>query len=184
MFSKESKLYKSHIIEEMLRNPDNVEEAFLKCPKPKADPNDMCKAVLIDAPTQAGKTLKCFQVMQEKMKKMSGRILCLYISRANSFALVRHRSSSVLQTILALPITRSIWRRTSVQLLFATFYVEGGEAPDGGEASPLMVADMMPYVLLEVEMAFIAAINCLCDGGSTATIDETVYLTATTRRCI
>lgn len=44
----------------------------------------MYQAVLIDAPTQAGKTHKCFQVMQEKMKTMSGRTLCLYISQANS----------------------------------------------------------------------------------------------------
>ncbi len=63
-----------------------AQEGFLKFPK----------AVLIDAPTQAGKTRKCFQVMEEKMKTMSGRTLCLYISQANSCsgaAQVKQRAS-------------------------------------------------------------------------------------------
>ena len=84
MFSQEAKLYKAHIIEEMRRNPQNVDEGLFKFPKPKVEDPSRCKAVLIDAPTQAGKTRKCFLVMQEKMQKMSGRTLCLYISQANS----------------------------------------------------------------------------------------------------
>ena len=57
------------------------------------------RAVLIDAPTQAGKTSKCFGVIGEKMDHTMkhGRILCLYITQANSCsgaAQVKQRAST------------------------------------------------------------------------------------------
>lgn len=47
----------------------------------------MSKAVLIDAPTQAGKTQKCFRVIREKLARMPlhhERVLILYVTQANS----------------------------------------------------------------------------------------------------
>ena len=88
MFTKESQLYKPDIIEKMRKNPENVEDVMLKAPIIEKIDTSLYKAVLIDAPTQAGKTRKCFSVMQEKLKLVSkdGKTLVLFITQANSTA--------------------------------------------------------------------------------------------------
>lgn len=90
MFTKEAEFFKSAIIDRMRNDPENVKEELLKVPVDVAIKDDrICTAVLIDAPTQAGKTRKCFSVMQEKLKSMTektGNTLVLFITQANSTA--------------------------------------------------------------------------------------------------
>jgi len=88
MFSKEAQFFKPDVIEQMRTNPTNVRnEPPLWYPmSPPPTKGSECKAVLIDAPTQSGKTRKCFQVMQDKIKDMTGRTLVLFITQANSVA--------------------------------------------------------------------------------------------------
>jgi hypothetical protein len=90
MFTKEAQFFKPEVIEQMLKNPGNVKNDpplwYPKSPPSQEAKDTVCKAVLIDAPTQSGKTRKCFEVMQEKIKDMSGRTLVLFVTQANSIA--------------------------------------------------------------------------------------------------
>lgn len=86
MFAKESKIYKPEVISEMRRNPEAVHKEVMNVPNDKLEKKAECKSVLIDAPTQSGKTRKCFEVMQEKLIAMDGDTLILYITQANSIA--------------------------------------------------------------------------------------------------
>lgn len=75
--------------------------------------NTTWKAILIDSYCQAGKTKKCFEILNDKMQKIKGNQLVLFVTQANSCTsaiqtIQRAKNSSLINNIIPINnITRS-----------------------------------------------------------------------------
>ena len=84
-FAKESKLYKPEILAKMIKDPKNVKEELHMIPiEDIIKDTRIRKALLIDSPTQAGKTGKTLAETCAMVSEFEGSTLVLFITQANS----------------------------------------------------------------------------------------------------
>lgn len=145
-------------------NIDNLDVKEIYVVK-KNDDVDAWRAVLVDSFCQAGKTKKCFEILNAKIKKETGNTLVLFVTQANSLA----SANQTIQRATSSPLINAVIPPTNV-------FRSGNVPTDGVVEGNYMVVDfwnsrnmahMIDFVRENCDMfATIIIVNDECDQGA------------------